>query len=96
MIIKLSPICWDQEIVVAKSGDSLTINGQVLDFSAVAEGDSLPQASINCDFIVGDVRRIGGELEMRLLLPHAEDAADAVRFPADIVNPPDGPLELPR
>lgn len=96
MIIKLSPIYWDRELTVSKSGDALTINGEVFDFSPLPDGSKLPQAAINCEFIVGDVTREGGALTVPLLMPHAADASEAARFPADIVNLPDGLLELPQ
>lgn len=96
MIIKLSPICWDRELSVSKAGDALTINGEAFDFSPLPDGNLLPQAAVNCEFIAGDVRREGGVLTVVLLMPHAVDAGEAARFPDDIVNPPDGVLELPQ
>ena len=96
MIIKLSPICWDRELSVSKAGDVLTINDEVFDFSPLPDGSLLPRAAVNCEFIVGDVRRLGGVLVVPLLMPHAAEASEAARFPQDIVNPPDGLLELPQ
>ncbi|QDH84276.1 hypothetical protein Axy14_025 [Achromobacter phage vB_AxyS_19-32_Axy14] len=96
MIIKLSPICWDRELAVSKAGDALTINGEVFDFSQLPDGSLLPQAAINCEFIIGDVKRQDGVLTIPLLLPHAIDASEAARFPEDMINPADGLLELPQ
>lgn len=41
------------------------------------------------------MRRIDGDLRVTFLLPHGPRAVEAVRFPADIVDPPDGPIALP-
>lgn len=96
MIIMLSPIYWDRELTVSKAGDALTINGEVFDFTPLADGSVLPQAAVNCEFIAADVKRVDGVLIVTLLLPLAADASEAARFPKDIVNPPDGVVELPQ
>lgn len=96
MIIKLSPISWDRGLAVSKEGDVLTINGEVFDFTPLADGNVLPQAAINCDFIAGDVRRVDGALIVPILLPLSAGAGEAARFPDDIVDPADGMLELPQ
>lgn len=96
MIIKLKPIRWDAELSVSKAGDALTINGKIFDFSPLQDGQSLPYEAVDCEFVVGTITRQDGTLIVSLLAPHAADASEAARFPADIVNPPDGLVELPK
>ena len=95
MIIKLSPQRRDDELSVSKRSDVLTINGERFDFRGIPEGAVLPASAVECDFVVGDVTRINGELIVTLTLPVGAEANYAARFPEDIVNPPDGNLRLP-
>lgn len=95
MKINLSPVRWDIELVVKKKGDKLTINGEVFDFSVIPDGAILSGDAVASDFVVGDVKRVNGELELTLVLPHGADASNAARFPVPIVNPRDGKVELP-
>ena len=96
MHISLSPIRSDVPLALSKQGDSLTINGTAYDLTALPDGATLPASAINCEFIGGPAERINGVLHITLLLPHGADASEAARFPAPIVSPPDGPLELPK
>ena len=96
MNITLSPTRTDAPLSVSRQGDALTINGTAYDFSPLPDGATLPASAINCEFITGPVERINGVLHITLLLPHGPDASEAVRFPAPIINPPDGLLELPQ
>lgn len=95
MLIKLSPRRFDAELAVTKQGDKLTINGMTLDFTPLADGASLPASAISSEWVVGGVERAAGDLVLTLCLPHWPDAAEAVRFPADIVNPKNGAVNLP-
>lgn len=96
MNITLSPQRRDDTLTVSKSGDILIINGQTFDFSAIPDGATLPCEAIDSEYITGDVERIDGTLHLTLLLPHGPNASEAVRFPKPIIDPTDGPLELPR
>lgn len=96
MRIKLCPQRRDDELIVSKRSDVLTINGERFDFRSIPEGAVLPASAVNCDFVVGDVTRLRGELIITLLLPCGPSATDAANFPFDIVNPPDGNVSLPR
>ena len=96
MHITLTPQRSDAPLSISKQGDALTINGVTYDFAPLADGATLPASAINCEFITGPVERINGVLHITLLLPHGPDASEAVRFPAPIINPPDGLLELPQ
>lgn len=96
MKISLSPQRRDDTLLVSKIGDALTINGVEYDFSVVPDGALLPQGAIDCTWLASDVERIGGSLHLTLILPHGEAASEAARFPSPLINPADGPLELPQ
>lgn len=95
MIIKLSPIRSDLALRVRKDGDTLVINGISLDFSRLSDGATLPAAAVYSDSVLDPVERINGDLMITLMLPHAADADESVRFPVDIVKPADGWVAIP-
>ncbi|MFA9287646.1 hypothetical protein ACCQ08_22895 [Comamonas sp. SY3] len=95
MKINLSPQVRADSLEVIKNGDKLTINGEPFDFTPITEGGVLPAAAVDCEFVIGDVRRQGGELQLTLLLPIAWDAPESCAFPQPILNPADGRLPLP-
>lgn len=95
MKITLSPQRRDDSITVIKSGDTLTINGEAFDFSAIPEGATLPKDAISSEWFAGDVSRTNGELKISLILPHGADASEAARFPQPITVTSDGPINLP-
>lgn len=96
MHIKLMPQRRDERLIVSKSGDALIINNEVFDFSVIPDGAVLPASAVNSEWITGNIYREDGNLYLTLLLPHGPNPSQAVAFPADIVNPADGPLELPQ
>lgn len=95
MLINLSPQIREDKLIILKDGDKLTINGEIFDFTPLAEGDVLPAAAVDCNFIMGDVRREAGELQLTLLLPIAWDAPESCAFPQPLLNPADGLVPLP-
>lgn len=95
MKINLSPQVSDYSLEVIKSGDKLSINGNVFDFTPLPDGAILPEDAVDCEFIIGDVRRQDGELHLTLLLPISWDAGHEACFPEPIVNPEDGVIKLP-
>lgn len=95
MQINLSPIRSDEPLVVSKSGDVLTINGEVFDFSPLPDGASLPAEAIDSTHFAGPVERIDGELHLTLRLPHGPNASEALRFPEPIEMTGDGPVPIP-
>jgi hypothetical protein len=95
MKINLSPQRRDDQYTLVVSGDTLIINGETFDFTPVDEGDILDAEAINSDYIVGNVTRTEGQLQITLVLPHGYPAPESTRFPEPIVNPPDGPVTLP-
>lgn len=101
MIIQLYPIRSDAPLALIRQGATLILNGQVFDFSGLAEGDSRSCDSIGSDWIVTDVTRQDGRLHLGLLLPHGplpfplSDAARVVTHPAALDVMADGPVALP-
>ena len=96
MKIKLSPQRRDDSLSVFKQGDTLTINGTAYDFTDLPDGGTLPADAVDCEFVIGSVDRVNGELELTLLLPHGANASEAARFPQPIIDPADGEVELPK
>ena len=95
MLLKFSPVFSDQLLTVYKQGDSLTIDGLTLDFSALAEGATLPAEAVGCPWITAPVERINGHLVLTLTLPHGHDAPYEVRFPEDVFFEQNGKVPLP-
>lgn len=96
MIIKLIPQRRDDELVVSKRGDVLSINGESFDFRELPEGAALPSSAVDCGFLLGEITRLNGDLIITLLLPCGAEATDSANFPSDIVNPPDGNVSFPK
>ena len=95
MILKLSPQRRDDVLILSKSGDALTVNGTVYDFSPLPDGATLPREAIDCEWICGDVSRINGELVIPVLLPHGPNASESARFPEPLTVTSDGQVVLP-
>jgi hypothetical protein len=90
MIIKLSPQRRDDTIEVYKDGDKLTINGKEYDFTQLPDGATLLNDAIDCEWIISDVSRQSGKIELTLLFPHEKDAPYEKRFPEPLVGPENG------
>jgi hypothetical protein len=95
MKITLSPQRLDATLRVLKYGDVLTINGIKYGLTQLGEGASLPASATDCPWLIGDITRIGGELELTLILPHGPNPSQAVAFPEPIIVTEDGEIALP-
>lgn len=95
MLINFSPIRDDRTLEVSKVGDTLTINGESFDFTQLPEGATLPNEAIGCEWIVSDVHRVNGQIELTILLPHGANASESARFPTPINMTTDGQVVLP-
>ena len=95
MRLTLSPIRSDRALEITKTGETLTINGDTFDFSQLPDGATLPREAVDCEWIVSDVNRVNGEIELTILLPHGADASHEARFPEPIVMTNDGQVVLP-
>ena len=96
MNITLNPQRRDDSLTVSKQGNTLTINGTAYDFSIIPDGTTLPASAVDCEYITGNIERINGVLHIPLILPHGPNPSQEVAFPAPLINPPDGALELPQ
>ena len=95
MNIQLSPFRGNAPLVVSRAGDVLTINGEVFDFTSLVDGDEIPEDEISGAYFAGPVTRVSGAVHLTLRLPHGPNAPTETRFPAPLLDPPDGPLTLP-
>ncbi|WP_109468530.1 hypothetical protein [Albibacillus kandeliae] len=95
MHISFTPTRHDAELALSVAGDALTINGEVFDFSGLAEGATLPNSAVACAWLASDVERVAGVLHLSLILPHGADAPEETRFPAPLIVTEDGPVALP-
>ncbi|MQW73102.1 hypothetical protein GHK50_35225 [Sinorhizobium medicae] len=95
MQIKFSPQRRDDLLTVTKAGDVFTINGVQFDFSILPDGATIPAGEVPCEWLVGPVERIAGELHLTLILPHGPSPSQAVAFPPPLIGPPDGVIALP-
>jgi len=95
MHITLTPQRRNDTLIASKQGDILTVNGTAYDFSVVTEGATLPASATGCSFLVGNIERISGVLRLSLILPTGPNASQAANFPAPIISPANGNLELP-
>ncbi len=85
----------DTRLVLSVSGSTVTICGEDLDLSALADGDVLPAEAVESPFIAGQISRFGDTIAMRLLFPHGANVTEAARFPVPITVTTDGPVALP-
>lgn len=95
MKINLSPQSRDFGLEVVRTGQSLNINGEIFDFSPMAEGDTLPAGAIDSIWFAGPVEKRGGELELTLFLPLPVNFSPEQAFPQPLINVPDGPVVFP-
>lgn len=95
MYISFSPQRRDDKLTLEKSGDRVRVNGDLLNFGPLADGDTIPAGVIPCYWIAGPVTRIDGEIHMELILPHGPNPSHAVAFPEPIYVTEDGDIEIP-
>lgn len=95
MHISLSPVRMDTPLRVERRGDTLILNGESLDLSAITEGTTVTAAATGCPWLAGDVTRQGGALWLTILLPHGADAPEQTLFPQALALTADGPVPLP-
>lgn len=88
MHIRLSPQYRDASLTVEKQGDILTVNGAAYDFSSIPDGATVE--NVPCDFIVGPVSRINGEIHLTLIAPHGGKPTETEAFPPALEAAPDG------
>lgn len=95
MIISFSPQRRDDALTVSKNGETLTINGDLVDMTGIPDGATLPAEAISGEWIVGPIERIDDVLHVTLLLPHGPSPSQAVAFPEPVTVTADGPVAVP-
>lgn len=95
MIILGTPQRRDDFVIVGKVGETLTVNGDVLDFAALLPSDgAIPDYESDeprqAHEFVREAKRVGGELTVTLILPHGPNPDEDEAFPALSDNAPDG------
>ncbi|MFU2327725.1 hypothetical protein [Pseudomonas sp. NFX98] len=95
MRIVLEPQRRDDHLEVVKAGDTLSVNGEIFDFSPVVEGDTLPATAIHSGWFTGQVDRINGELVLTMILPNPWNFSPEQAFPIPLESVPDGPVVFP-
>jgi hypothetical protein len=95
MDIYLSPIRSDENLLVEKQGDILTINSVEYDFTPLPEGATLTADAVDCPWVVKEVRRENGVLSLYMLVPHGPNAPEETRFPQPLLGVVDGPVPIP-
>ena len=92
MVIKLSSTQHDNAYIsISKQRDVLTINGEDFDFTQIPDGGILPKDAINSEYILSDVTRIDGEIELTVLYPYKKNTPENC-FPKPIITNEDGIL----
>lgn len=95
MQITFTPMRSDMVLRLERLGETLRVNGRILDFTALAEGASLPVAGFDCPLLAADVTRANGVVQVTLILPHAADAPEDERRQRVLQVSADGPVALP-
>jgi hypothetical protein len=96
MRISFSPQRRDDTLILEKpTTDRLRVNGELFDFSTMQDGDVIPAGTVPCDWIIGPVEKVDGEVRLTLVLPHGPNPSQSVAFPEPITATDDGPIAVP-
>lgn len=96
MRISFAPQRRDDVLSLEKSnGNRLRINGELFNFNPLVDGDTIPAGVIPCEWIIGPVERIDGEVSLTLILPVGANPSQAVAFPEAMTVVDDGPISIP-
>ncbi|WP_135506645.1 hypothetical protein [Roseovarius aestuariivivens] len=95
MILNFTPQRGDHDLSVERHGDRLVLNGQEIDLSDLAEGETRSAEEIGNAWIAGRVQRQNGQLTLTLIVPHGagDPVADAPPAPLQVAQ--DGLVPLP-
>lgn len=95
MKIFLSPVRSDAQLFVSVKKNTISINDTQFDFNSINEGDKIPVSEVGSKWIVSDVIRINGEIQLTLILPHGAKPPKETLFPKPIIVQTDGVIHLP-
>lgn len=95
MHISFSPQRRDDTLTLERTApDRLRINGDLFNFGPMEDGDVIPAGTIPCEWIVGPVEKVDGEVRLTLILPHGPNPTEAQAFPQPITVTEDGPINV--
>jgi hypothetical protein len=95
MKINLIPQRREDTLELFKNSNSLTVNGEIFDFSPMNDGDILPYGAISSEWFVRNVSQENGELEFTIILPIPWNYSEEQLFPQPLENVPDGLVLFP-
>lgn len=96
MNIQFNTARYDTDLVVEKAGETVILNGEVFDFTALPVGATLPVSAINSIWFGGDVHRDdAGVLHLTLIRPYGYHATEERRTPVLMTDLPDGVIPFP-
>lgn len=96
MRISFSPQRRNDTLALERTApDRLRINGELFNFGPLPEDGAIPAGEVPCEWIVGPVERIDGEIHLTLILPHGPNPSQAVAFPEPTHVTQDGPIAIP-
>ncbi|MHB2265797.1 hypothetical protein [Aliihoeflea sp. PC F10.4] len=99
MRITFSPAWNDTALTLEKtSGDRLRINGELLNFNGLNDGDVIPYEHASAhlhDWLVGPIEKVDGEVRLTVLLPHGSSPEPWQLEPEPIVVTEDGTVDVP-
>jgi hypothetical protein len=96
--IKLSPVVDNQpdRLEISVSGHVLTVAGDVIDLSPMADGGTLPHDAVASDWITQDpITSADGCISVTVKFQIDASAPYEARFPDLIAVDADGPVTLP-
>lgn len=95
MKLAFSPQRRDDTVNLEKTGNRIRINGELMNFSGLNDGDIIRAEAVPHEFIVGDVKMIDGDLHLTVILPHGPNPEPWQAFPEPIEVTEDGPIDVP-
>lgn len=95
MLINLSPVRMEEQLVARVDGEVLYLNDEPFDFTPLLDGASIAREAIDSKWFAGPVERSSGVLSITLVLPHGPNAPETTRFPQPITVPGSGSIYLP-
>lgn len=91
--ITLSPQFSDAQLKLEKSGHVLRVNDMPYDFSALNDGDEIPEEAIANEYVLGSITKSDGVVNITVLMPYSDaDAPNGVLFPDPIMIVEDGEI----
>lgn len=97
MKISFSPQYINAALSLEKSqGDRLRINGELFNFNPIPDGATIAEGQIPCEWIIGPVHRLDGQIHITFRLPIPMGCNEPwMCFPEPLDVTDDGSIDLP-